>query len=122
MEELCCLDLLINLQSETFKEILEDHVSTFLLSFSDLWFYFLGSDLMLFSNNSFLLQGWPTAELSPVQALLIMIAYEKWTGKTIEQQDIEFGRIKLQDILIQKDFDYAGQVSGFYFDIFNNRL
>ena len=51
-----------------------------------------------------------------------MIAYEKWTGKTIEQQDIESGRIKLQDILIQKDFDYVGQVSGFYFDIFNNKL
>ena len=45
------------------------------------------------------------AELSPVQALLVMIAYEKQTGKTIEQQDIESGRIKLQDILTQEDFD-----------------
>ena len=53
------------------------------------------------------------AKLSPVQALLVMIAYGKWTGKTIEQQDIEFGRIKLQDILTQEDFDYTGQVSGF---------
>ena len=62
------------------------------------------------------------AELSPVQALLVMIAYEKWIGKTIEQQDIESGRIKLQDILIQEDFDYPTQVSGFCFDIFNNGL
>ena len=62
------------------------------------------------------------AELSPVQALLVMIAYEKGTGKTIEQQDIESGRIKLQDILIQEDYDYARQVSGFYFDIINNGL
>ena len=68
---------------------------------------------MLFLIHSFLLQGWATAELSPVQALLIMIAYEKQTRKTIEQQDIESGRIKLQDILTQEDFDYAGQVSGF---------
>ena len=51
-------------------------------------------------------------ELPPVQALLVMIAYEKQTGKTIDQQDIESGRIKLQDILTQEDFDYAGQVSG----------
>ena len=51
-----------------------------------------------------------------------MIAYEKQTGKTIEQQDIESGRIKLQDILIQEDFDYARQVSGFCLDIFNNGL
>ena len=113
MEELLHLDLLINLQSEAFKEMLEDHVSIFLSSFSNSWFYFLGSDLILFLIHSFLLQGWPMAELSPVQALLIMIAYEKQTGKTIEQQDIESGRIKLQDILIQEDFDYARQVSGF---------
>ena len=62
------------------------------------------------------------AELSPVQALLVMIVYEKRTGKTIEQQDVESGRIKLQDILTQEDFDYAGQISGFYFDIINNGL
>ena len=113
MEELCHLDLLINLQSEAFKEMLKDHVSIFFLSFSDSWFYFLVFVLMLFLIHSFLLQGWPTAELSPVQALLVMIAYEKWTSKTIEQQDVESGRIKLQDILTQKDFDYARQVSGF---------
>ena len=93
--------------------MLEDHVSIFFLSFSDLWFYFLGFVLVLFLLHPFLLQGWPTAELSPVQALLVMIAYKKWTSKTIEQQDIESGRIKLQDILTQEDFDYAGQVSGF---------
>ena len=122
MEELCRLDLLINLQSEAFKEMLEDHVNIFLSSFSDSWFYFLGSDLMLILIHSFLLQGWPTGELSPVQPLLIMIAYEKRTGKTIEQQDVESGRIKLQDILTQEDLDHAGQVSGFYLDIINNRL
>ena len=55
---------------------------------------------MLFPIHSlFQLQGWPTAELSSVQALLVVIAYEKRTGKTIEQQDVESGRIKLQDIL-----------------------
>ena len=62
------------------------------------------------------------AELSPVQMILIVIAYEKWTGETIEQQDIKSGRIKLKDILTQEDFDYAGQVSGSYFDTFNNKL
>ena len=111
MEELCHLDLLINLQSEAFKEMLKDHVSIFFSFFSDFWFYFLGFDLILFPIHSFLLQGWPMAELSPVQALLVMIAYEKWTGKTIEQQDVESGRIKLQNILTQEDFNYARQVS-----------
>ena len=62
------------------------------------------------------------AELSPVQALLVMIACEKQTGETIEQQDVESGRIKLKDILTQEDFDYAGQVSRSYFDTFNNTL
>ena len=51
-----------------------------------------------------------------------MIAYEKWTSKTIEQYNVESGRIKLQDILTQEDFNHAGQVSGFYLDIINNGL
>ena len=69
-----------------------------------------------------MLSGWPIAELSPVQVLLVMITYEKWTGETTEQQDVESGRIKLEDILTQEDFDYAGQVSGSYFDTFNNKF
>ena len=65
-------------------------------------------------------QGWPTAELSPVQALLIMIAYEKRTRKTIDQKDMEAGKIQLHEILTQEDFKNAGKVSEFCFNIFNN--
>ena len=57
MEELHHLDLVINLQSEAFKEMLKGHVSIFLSSFSDSWFYFLGSDLMLFVIHSFFITG-----------------------------------------------------------------
>ena len=65
-------------------------------------------------NKIFLnFQGWPTAELFPVQALRVMIAYEKRTGKTIDQKDVEAGKIQLHEILTQEDFDNARKVSEF---------
>ena len=57
MEELRRLNLLINLQSKVFKEMLKDHVSIFFLFFSDSWFYFLGFDLMLFLIHSLFITG-----------------------------------------------------------------
>ena len=53
----------------------------------------------------------PSADITPVQALLILIAYEKWTGEDLKQEDIESGKIKLCDILTQEDFDNARKVS-----------
>ena len=46
-----------------------------------------------------------------MQALLVMIAYEKRTGKIINQKDMEAGKIQLHEILTQEDFDNAGKVS-----------
>ena len=42
-----------------------------------------------------------------------MIAYEKRMGKTIDQKDVEIGKVKLNGILTQEDFDNAGKVSEF---------
>ena len=40
-----------------------------------------------------------------------MITYEKRTGETIDQKDVEVGRVKLNEILTQEDFDNARKVS-----------
>ena len=71
----------------------------------------LGLYPFLIKSND--LQGWPTSELSPVQALLVMIVYEMRTGESIDQKDVEAGNVKLCDTLTQEDFDNAGKVSEF---------
>ena len=43
-----------------------------------------------------------------------MIAYEKRTGKTIDQKDVEAGKIQLHEIPTQEDFDNARKVSEFF--------
>ena len=43
-----------------------------------------------------------------------MIAYEKRTGKTIDQKDVEAGKIQLHEIPTHKDFDNARKVSEFF--------
>ena len=61
-------------------------------------------------------------QLSPVQVLLVMIAYEKRTGESIDQKDVETGKVKLCDILTQEDFDNAGKVSEFQLYILKKGL
>ena len=43
-----------------------------------------------------------------------MIAYKKRTGKTIDQKDVEVGRIQFHETLTQEDFDNAGKVNEFF--------
>ena len=62
-------------------------------------FLFVHFNLHDFNQFHFNLQGWPTAELSPVQALLVMITYEERMGETIDQKDVETGKVKLNEIL-----------------------
>ena len=42
-----------------------------------------------------------------------MIMYKKRTGESIDQKDVETGKVKLSDILTQEDFDNASKVSKF---------
>ena len=57
-----------------------------------------------------------------MQDLLVMIAYEKRTGKTIDQKDVEAGKIQLHEILTQEDFDNAGKESEFLSYMFKECL
>ena len=95
--------------------MLEEHVSVHSLYLAIFFhsFPFVPLGLYPFLIKSNALQGWPTSELSPVQALLVMIADEKRTGESIDQKDVETGKVKLCDILTQEDFDNADKVSEF---------
>ena len=95
--------------------MLEEHVSFHSLYLAIFFhrFPFVPLGLYPFLIKSCDLQRWPTSELSPVQALSVMIAYEKRTGESIEQKDKETGKVKLCDILTQEDFNNASKVSEF---------
>ena len=104
--------------------MLEEHVSflSLYLAIFFLGFPFVPLGLYPFLIKSNDLQGWPTSELSPIQALLMMIAYEKRTGESIDQKDVETCKVKFCDILTQDDFDNGGKVSEFQLSVFKKSL
>ena len=114
-ESLCHLDLLLQLQAESFQETLEWHVSTHYV-FIDYWFIVLPSKTMLPWRIQFLLnllsslQGWPCDDIGPSEALMLLCSYENRTGKMINPKELEDGSLQLKDLLTEEDFKMARSV------------
>ena len=51
------------------------------------------------------LQKWPQVDITPVEFLLVVFAYEKHTGETVTVEEIQNG--SLGPKLMQEDFDTA---------------
>ena len=54
------------------------------------------------------LQKWPHTNISPIESLLVVFAYEKWTQETVTVDEIRDGMLGPK--LTQQDFDMALQV------------
>ena len=55
-----------------------------------------------------MLQKWPRSDISPIEALLIVFAYEKRTGEKVTPEQIHDGQIG--DKLTKEDFEMALKV------------
>ena len=60
------------------------------------------------TNDSLPFQKWPRTNISPIESLQVVFAYEKWTRETITVDEIRDGTLGPK--LTQQDFDMALQV------------
>ena len=114
VDQIWHLDLLLQLQGEMFAGLLQDIVS------------FSHCNFLLFHGFSFCMefswilhhrqcsqylvpfQKWPQVDISPVESLLVVFAYEKHTKEVVSVEEICNG--SLGPKLTQEDFDTALQV------------
>ena len=51
-----------------------------------------------------ILQGWPTSDIGPSEALMLLCSYEECTKETINPKKLESCELKLSESLTQEDF------------------
>ena len=109
---LCHLDLLLQLQAESFQEMLEWHVSIhYVLQIARFSVWPLETILpwrVQFLLSLLLsLQGWPCDDIGPSEPLMLLCSYENHMGKTINPKELEDGSVQLKDLLTEEDFKMA---------------
>ena len=92
------LDLLLQLQGEMFTRLLQDIVSIFIsflivaLVFVFAW-GFRGCCHRQCSHYLISFQKWPQVDISPIESLLVVFAYEKQMGEMVSVEEIHNGSL-----------------------------